>query len=185
MKQRVGIARALVVKPEILCMDEPFSALDVMTAETLRNEVIDIYSDKTTPVNSILMITHSIAEAVFMGTRIVVMEAHPGRIESILDNPLPYPRDEHDPEFQKLSQKIHGIITRSVIPDAPIVTPSAPQPANPLQAIPNVSLVTTIGLLEILENEGGMELFTLAKLVDKEFTQLLLVVKAAELLGWV
>jgi NitT/TauT family transport system ATP-binding protein len=186
MKQRVGIARALVVEPEILSMDEPFSALDVMTGETLRNEVVDIYVDKGSPVNSILMVTHSIAEAVFMATRIVVLASNPGTIRTVLDNPMPYPRDEHHPEFVRLTQRLHAIITQAVIPDEPAVTPAtaAPQP-QVIQAIPNVSLLATVGLLEILENEGEMELFELAKQVDKEFTQLLLFVKAAELLGWV
>ncbi|EEF60171.1 ABC transporter ATP-binding protein [Pedosphaera parvula] len=181
MKQRVGIARALVVEPEILCMDEPFSALDVMTGETLRNEVVDIYTDKASPVNSILMVTHSISEAVFMATRIVVLGANPGTLRAVLDNFLPYPRDEHHPDFIRLSRRLHAIITQTVMPDE-VVTPAAP-PTIP--GIPNVSLLATIGLLEILENEGEMELFALAKQVDKEFTQMLLFVKAAELLGWV
>src|SRR6266487_5719445 len=73
MKQRVGFARALAVEPELLCMDEAFSALDVLTGETLRNEVIDLYTRKTSPVNSILMVTHSISEAVFMAHRIIVL----------------------------------------------------------------------------------------------------------------
>ena len=97
MKQRVGLARALAGEPEILCMDEPFSALDVLTSETLRNEVIDIYLRGSSPVNSILMVTHSIGEGLFMATRLVVMGAHPGTIRAVLDNPLPYPRDEHHP----------------------------------------------------------------------------------------
>jgi len=85
----------------------------------------------------------------------------------------------------KISQHLHALITQAVIPDVPVAVPgAAPQP-TPVQSIPNVSLGTTIGLLEILENEGEMELFALAKHVDKEFTQVLLVVKAAELLGWV
>lgn len=185
MKQRVGLARALVVEPEILCMDEPFSALDVMTGETLRNEVIDLYTNKSSPLNSILMVTHNIPEAVFMATRIVVMASQPGTIRMVLDNPLPYPRDEHHPDFVQLSQRLHALITQAVMPDAPVAPPGpAPQPL-PVQSIPNVSLITTIGLLEILENEGDMELFALAKHVDKEFTQVLLVVKAAELLEWV
>src|SRR6266699_3426426 len=117
MKQRVGMARALAVEPELLFMDEPFSALDVLTGETLRNEVIDLYTRKTSAVNTILMVTHSISEAVFMATRIVVMGAHPGTIRAVLDNPLPYPRDEHHPDFLNPRQKVHAIVTQTVIPE--------------------------------------------------------------------
>ncbi len=184
MKQRVGFARALAVEPELLCMDEAFSALDVLTGETLRNEVIDLYTRKTSPVNTILMVTHSISEAVFMATRIVVMGAHPGTIRAVLDNPLPYPRDEHQPESVVLSRKLHALVTQTVIPEEP--TPAAAGARRPVvQSIPTVSLAATIGLLEVLENEGVMELFELARHVDLEFTQLLLLVRAAELLGWV
>jgi len=185
MKQRVGFARALAVEPEILCMDEPFSALDVLTAETLRNEVIDLYTNKTSPVNTILMVTHAITEAVFMATRIVVMGAHPGTIRALLDNPLPFPRDEPHPDFLKLSQKVHAIVTQTVIPEEPAPAAAAGTRRPVVQSIPTVSLATTVGLLEVLENEGAMELFELTRRVDLEFTQLLLVVKAAELLGWV
>ena len=185
MKQRVGFARALAVEPEILCMDEPFSALDVLTGETLRNEVIDLYTSKTSPVNTILMVTHSISEAVFMATRIVVMGAHPGTIRAVLENPLPYPRDEHHPDVLNLSQKLHALITQTVMPEEPArgAVPGGRRPI--VQSIPTVSLAATVGLLEVLENEGAMELFELTRRVDLEFTQLLLVVKAAELLGWV
>ena len=184
MKQRVGLARALAVEPEILCMDEPFSALDVLTSETLRNEVIDIYTSKTSPLNSILMVTHSISEGVFMGTRLVVMGAHPGTIRAVLVNVLPYPRDEHHPDFLALEQKLHALITQTVLPTEPVPTVAgALRPS--IQSIPTVSLSSAIGLLEVLENEGGLELFDLTRQVDIELTQLLLVVKAAELLGWV
>ena len=184
MKQRVGFARALAVEPELLCMDEPFSALDVLTGETLRNEVIDLYTSKTSPVNSILMVTHSISEAVFMATRIVVMGAHPGIIRAVLDNSLPYPRDEHHPDFLKLSEKLHALITLSVLPDEPVVPATTGVRRLPVQAIPPVSFVRIVGLLELLENDGDMELFELAQQVDEEFGKLLLVVQAAELLGW-
>ena len=185
MKQRVGLARALVVQPEILCMDEPFSALDVLTSETLRNEVIDIYTTKASPVNTILMVTHSIAEAVFMATRLVVMGTHPGVIRAVLDNAMPYPRDEHSPDFQTLIQRLHSLITQTALTAGP--TPATPVAARPppRQTLPNVSLSSAIGLLEVLENEGGLELFDLARQVDLELSQLLLVVKAAELLSWV
>lgn len=185
MKQRVGLARALAVQPEILCMDEPFSALDVLTSETLRNEVIDLYTREHSPVKTILMVTHSIHEGLFMAKRLVVMGAHPGSIRAIIDNPLPYPRDEHAPLFLELSSRIHALITRAVMPPQPVPVSATVPGRLPIQSIPTVSLSRTIGLLEILENEGGMELFDLARQVDIDLTQLLLVVKAAELLRWV
>jgi NitT/TauT family transport system ATP-binding protein len=185
MKQRVGLARALAVQPEILCMDEPFSALDVLTSETLRNEVIDLYTSKTTPVNSILMVTHSINEGVFMATRLVVMGAHPGTIRAVLDNALPYPRDEHHSDFVALVQKLHELITQTALPAEPAPAKVAGAGRLPIQSIPAVSLSRVIGLLEVLENEGGLELFELARHAALELSQLLLVVNAAEVLGWV
>ncbi len=184
MKQRVGFARALAMEPELLCMDEPFSALDVLTGETLRNEVIDLYTSKTSPVNSILMVTHSISEAVFMATRIVVMGAHPGIIRAVLDNALPFPRHERHPDFLKLSEKLHALITQSILPEEIADTASAGPRRLPVQTIPPVAMGRIIGLLELIENEGDMELFELAPKVDEEFGKLLLVVQAAELLGW-
>jgi len=180
MKQRVGLARALAVQPEILCMDEPFSALDVLTSETLRNEVVDIYTGKASTVNTVLMVTHSIAEAVFMATRLVVMGTHPGVIRAVFDNAMPFPRDEHSPDFLALIQTLHALITQSALPPKPTLAASR----VPVQTFPNVTLSSTIGLLEIMENEGGMELFELSRHVDIELSQLLLVIKAAELLGW-
>ena len=185
MKQRVGLARALAVQPEILCMDEPFSALDVLTSETLRNEVVDLYTTKNSPVNTILMVTHSIDEAVFMATRLVVMGTQPGIIRAVFDNALPYPRDEHAPDFVALIQKVHALITKSVLPAEPAHPALSVAGRLPVQSIPAVSLSSAIGLLEVLENEGGTELFELTRLVDLELSQLLLVVKAGELLCWV
>ncbi|HTI70074.1 MAG TPA: nitrate/sulfonate/bicarbonate ABC transporter ATP-binding protein [Candidatus Limnocylindria bacterium] len=186
MKQRVGLARALAVQPEILCMDEPFSALDVLTSEALRNEVVDLYTGKGSPVNTILMVTHSILEGVFMATRLVVMGAHPGTIRGVLENPLPYPRDEHHPDFLALAQKIHTLITQSMLPATPVL-PGHEGTTAPLsvQSIPHVSLTAAIGLLEVLENEGSQELFQLAHHARMEPGQLILVVKVAELLGWI
>ena len=96
MRQRVGFARAIVAKPEVLCMDEAFSALDVLTAENLRTEVVNLWQDRQSEqssLKSIFFVTHNIAEAVFMATRIVIISSHPGRIKHVIPNPLPYPRD--------------------------------------------------------------------------------------------
>lgn len=183
MKQRVGLARALVVEPEILCLDEPFSALDVLTSETLRNEIVDLYLSKDSPVDTILTVTHSVSEAVFMATRIVVLAAHPGTIRTILDNPLPYPRDEHSADFIRLTQKLHAILTQTYLPDEGPPQVAAARAAA--ETIPNATVGSTIGLLEILENEGEMDLFNLTKFVDQDFAHLLLIVKTAELLGWI
>src|SRR5277367_2383398 len=100
MKQRVGIARALIMEPVILCMDEPFSALDVLTGETLRNEIGRIAMDPAAGFKSLVIVTHNIAEAVYLARNIVVLAAHPGRVQKIVPNPLPYPRDPAPPGFQ-------------------------------------------------------------------------------------
>jgi NitT/TauT family transport system ATP-binding protein len=186
MKQRVGIARALAVRPALLCMDEPFSALDVLTAETLRNEVIDLYRAPQSPINAVVMVTHSITEAVFMATRIVVMGAHPGVVRAVIDNPLPYPRDENHPEFLHLCQQIHALISQSVM-TSPNESrePGSARPAGLVQSIPQASLVATIGLLEVLENDGDLEFFELQQHAGLELTEMLLIVKAGELLGWI
>jgi NitT/TauT family transport system ATP-binding protein len=95
MKQRVGIARALALEPEILLMDEPFSSLDALTAEVLRNEVLDIWNDKTNVTDNFIMVTHSIEEAVFMADRIIVLSARPGRILSDIKIKIPRPREKY------------------------------------------------------------------------------------------
>jgi NitT/TauT family transport system ATP-binding protein len=95
MKQRVGIARALALEPEILLMDEPFSSLDALTAETLRKEVLDIWNDKTNVTDNFIMVTHSIEEAVFMADRIIVLSSRPGRILSDMKIKIPRPREKY------------------------------------------------------------------------------------------
>src|SRR5215468_927934 len=126
MKQRVGIARALVGGPELLCMDEPFSALDVLTAESLRSEVYGLWTRGDLGLQGMLLITHLIEEAVFLGDRIVIMGANPGTIREILTNPLPHPREYRDPAFISLVDRIHAAITAIHLPDAPPARPGLP-----------------------------------------------------------
>src|SRR5437867_226926 len=111
MKQRLGIARALSVNPEILFMDEPFSHVDALTAESLRAEVIDIWSAKSRNLSSILMVSHDIKEVAYMADRIVILGANPGRIRTIVDNKLPRPRDYRAADFNKLVDQLHELIT--------------------------------------------------------------------------
>src|SRR5512135_540418 len=99
MRQKVGFARAMAVEPELLCLDEPFSALDVLSAEALRGELLELWTSGKIPTRAILMVTHNIEEAVLMADRIIVMEKDPGRIVTDLVVPLPYPRQRKDPKL--------------------------------------------------------------------------------------
>ena len=112
MRQRVGFARALVMQPKILLMDEPFSALDVLTAETLRTDLLDLWQEGRIPIKSILMVTHNIEEAVLMSDRILVLSSNPGRIASEIPNTIPHPRDRLDPPFRALVDKIYALMTQ-------------------------------------------------------------------------
>ena len=111
MRQRVGLARALVVHPKVLLMDEPFSALDVLTAETLRTDLLDLWSDRRMPISSILMVTHNIEEAVLMCDRILVFSSNPGRIVADIKVDLPRPRSRLAPKFRELVDDIYELMT--------------------------------------------------------------------------
>src|SRR5580692_10815628 len=126
MRQRVGLARALVVYPDLLLMDEPFSALDVLTAETLRTDLIDLWTEGKLPVKSVLMVTHNIEEAVLMCDRILVFASNPGRVANELRVRFPHPRNRLDPAFRQVVDDIYGIMTRRPVKPPPSqVAPAA------------------------------------------------------------
>src|ERR1700693_635350 len=130
MRRRVGFARALVAQPEVLCMDEPFSALDVLTAESLRTEVVDLWRGSGhAGLKSIFLVTHNIAEAVFIATRIVIISSHPGRVRNVIPNPLPYPRDVNSKPFVAVVDPVHAEITGVDLLDEPAEHIAAPAPA--------------------------------------------------------
>jgi len=183
MKQRVGMARALAVGPEILFMDEPFSQVDALTAESLRAEVIDIWAAHTQKLSSILMVSHDIKEVVYMADRIVVLGANPGRVRTVVENRLPRPRDYRSPQFNGLVDHLHEIITRTEMPDVPAPPVGMPAPFEPL---PDAAPGEIVGLLEYLDARGGREdIFRIASDTNREFGHLMNVAKAAEMLDLV
>src|SRR5579862_5919877 len=111
MRQRVGFARALVVHPNILLMDEPFSALDVLTAETLRTDFLDLWAEGRMPIKAVVLVTHNIEEAVLMCDRILVFGSNPGRILSEMKVALPQPRNRLDPSFREMVERIYVEMT--------------------------------------------------------------------------
>ena len=188
MRQRVGIARALVSDPEILCLDEAFSALDVLTAENLRQEMISLWQNKNTGLKSIFMVTHNIEEAVEMASRICVLFPRPGRLGLVLKNDLPYPRDPKDAAFQALVKTIHDAITTLALPDLPPEPPpGAGKPVSKartrMESIPTVPVGQIIGLLSIVQDSPDLpNIYDISNEVGKEFGETIALVKAAEIL---
>jgi NitT/TauT family transport system ATP-binding protein len=114
MRQRVGLARALAVEPSVLLMDEPFSALDALTAEGLRDEVLQLWKDPTLPPEAVLLVTHNIEEAITMSDRVVVMSRRPSRVLECVPVDLPRPRDRKHPDFYELMDRVYSLITEGV-----------------------------------------------------------------------
>ena len=182
MKQRLGIARALSINPEILFMDEPFSHVDALTAEGLRAEVIDLWAPEDSNPSSILMVSHDIKEVVYMADRIIVLTSHPGRVRTVVNNALPRPRDQRSPESERLVDYLHEIITGTEMPDLPASAPARGR----IEPLPRTDTSEVVGLLEYLHAHGGIgDLFDMAAETDHEFGHMMAITKAAEMLRFV
>ncbi len=190
MRQRVGFARALVVEPEVLFMDEPFSALDVLTAENLRSELLELWAKKTIPTESVFIVTHNIEEAVLLADRIIVLGRNPGHVRTDFKVNLTHPRDRKAQPFTQLVDYIYKVLTR------PDVTPEVPrfeagrqvrdQRQMHYEMLPHARPGGIAGLLELLidlsDQSGRADIYKLADELAFEIDDLLPIVDAAALL---
>lgn len=177
MRQKVGFARAMAMEPELLCLDEPFSALDVLSAEALRGELMELWLAKAIPTKAVLMVTHNIDEAVFMADRIVVMAPGPGRVVAEIAVSLKHPRNPKSPAFRDLADDVYAAVAgrRS----------STPSHAAAF-TLPHLRVNAVAGLVEKLVADGGVaELQRIGAELHMELDELLPVIDAAELLGFV
>jgi NitT/TauT family transport system ATP-binding protein len=181
MRQRVGFARALVVDPTLILMDEPFSALDVLTAETLRTDFLELWVEGRVPIRGVLMVTHNIEEAVFMCDRVVLLATNPGRIQAEIPIHLSHPRDRRSVAFRQAVEEVYALLTAR----------SAPSGARPLgppiaQHIRHVSTNTMAGLLETVAAvpyAGRADLPRIAEVLQLEVDELLPVAETLQTLS--
>ena len=183
MRQRVGFARALVVHPQILLMDEPFSALDVLTAETLRSDFLDLWSEGRMPIKGVLLVTHNIEEAVLMSDRIMIFGSNPGRILTEIPVTLPRPRNRLDPSFAALVERVYVEMT---LRRAGADTKIEGLPGQGLGTVlPRVSSNLLSGLMETLASEpfnGKADLPEMASMLQMEIDELFPVAETLQML---
>jgi NitT/TauT family transport system ATP-binding protein len=185
MRQKVGFARAMAVEPELLCLDEPFSALDPLSAESLRGELLELWTSGVIPTKAILMVSHNIEEAVFMADRIVVMDKDPGRIVSTLEIPLPHPRDRKSPQFQSMVDQVYSILAGQTQSEA-VELGTAPGEPGITRGLPHIHINDLAGLLEHLDGLPGnrTDVYRLVDDLGIDSDHLLRLTEAAELLGF-
>jgi NitT/TauT family transport system ATP-binding protein len=191
MKQRVGYARALAVEPKVLFMDEPFSALDVLTAENLRGEIDELWNAGNFPSQSILLVTHNIEEAVILADRVIVLGSNPGHIRGEVKIDIPRPHDRNSQLFKDLVDHLYQVMTNpeaDVGATTAVAAPGAPaKPSSPFsKALPHVRVGSVSGLLELLAEEETpkMDVSELAEGLAVTIDDLLSVLEAATLLDF-
>ncbi|MBZ5611465.1 MAG: AAA-associated domain-containing protein [Acidobacteriia bacterium] len=185
MRQRVGFARALAVEPEVLFMDEPFSALDVLTAENLRGELMELWLGKKIPTKSIFLVTHNIEEAVLLADRIIVLGRDPAKVRADFRVPFPQPRERNSAEFLLYVDYIYKLMTQPELAAGPPAAADR-EVKKSYRMLPHARPGSIAGLVELLNDRGGKEdLYRIAEELLMELDDILPIVEAATLLSFV
>jgi NitT/TauT family transport system ATP-binding protein len=185
MQQRVGFARAFVMEPDVLFMDEPFSALDVLTSENLRGEISLLWETGHFPARSILIVTHNIEEAVWLADRVIILSANPGQVRGEVRIDLPRPRQRHSTKFTALVDYIYTVMTHPEAEVAPVPTSCAAAMPPHFPPLPHARAGGISGLLELVVERGGKEdIPRLAEHLLLGVDDLFPIIDAAVLLGF-
>ncbi len=182
MRQRVGFARALVAAPDVLLMDEPFSALDVPTAETLRDDLLDLWRERKIPTRAILMVSHGIEESLLLADRLLILDGAPGRIKDKLAITLAQPRDRNSTPFRGFVDRVYRIITRPAIS----LLGKKQEPGLDYR-LPGANVQQLLGMLDAVREESDgdrLELSSLAEELEMELDEVFPLIEALELLGF-
>lgn len=186
MRQKVGFARAMAVEPELLCLDEPFSALDVLSADALRGDLLELWTSGSIPTRAILMVTHNIEEAVFMADRIVVMEKDPGRIVTNIRLTLPHPRQRKAAKFLAVVDRVYALLAGQTQPEHVELGDAPGEPGGRTRALPHIAINNLASVLERLDEMANnrADIYRLAEELKVDSDHLLRLTEAAELLGF-
>ncbi|MHB8635999.1 MAG: ABC transporter ATP-binding protein [Fimbriimonadaceae bacterium] len=185
MRQKVGFARAMAVEPELLCLDEPFSALDVLSAEALRSELMALWQSGDLPIKAVLMVNHNIEEAVMLAGRVVVMEKEPGRIEAELRNPLAYPRAPKEADFVMMVDRVYGTLAGTTQPEH-VEMGTAPGQPGRTRGLPEININGLARMLESIRDnpQHRADIYDLARELSIDSEEAIALTEAAELLGF-
>ncbi len=183
MRQRVGLGRALVMEPDILLMDEPFSALDVLTAENLKRDLLELWQEGKVPTKAILLVTHGIEEAVYMADRALVLSRDPARIVHQVKITLPHWRERKSEPFTRLVDELYSILTQHKDTRALVQEASHALSGRKLTTLPNISAGAVTGFIELVDDLGGqVDLYKIGESLAFDLEDLLPIVETCRIL---